>query len=347
MTEVAIITDTHFGVKNNSTYFLDMMESYYFDYFIPTIKSFGLNHIWHLGDFFENRKVIGVQTFNLIKKILDEIEKEHIGLTVIKGNHDMFFNNTNKVSSIDPLFSRYSNIKIVHECEEIDFFGKKVMFLSWISPESRDRVNGRILETKCDVLCGHLKINNFEVIRGVVCETGMDQSMFDKFDRVLSGHFHVRSTNGRINYLGNPYQTTWGEAHDKKGFHVYDVVNDALRFVQNPSENYVIIRYEDDESFDFDKFRNKIVRVYFDEYDPEKFESFVDKLEKVCYSYVIDDVRETQIEDHESYCISDTTTLIKEWIDSMVVESRVDRKLLDEIVFSIYRESIEGGVLAC
>lgn len=186
------------------------METYFVDYLLPYLKKNSITHLWHLGDFFENRKQLGVQTLNVVSGILDKFHQEQIQMTIIKGNHDLYYNNTDSVSSIDPIFSRYDNIRVISRFEELNFFGTKVAFMNWITPDRKDDANRFLQETSATVLCGHFKINSFEVIKGVLCETGVDPFMFERFDRVLSGHFHIRATNRSHKLYGEPLSNVLG-----------------------------------------------------------------------------------------------------------------------------------------
>lgn len=147
--------------------------------------------------------------------------------------------------------------------------------------------------------------------------------------------------------MGNPYQTSWGEADDKKGFHVYDVTDNKLEFIQNPSETYQPVFYDDNREYNFDVFLNKIVRVFYNKQKvTANFEVFLDKLEKKCYSYDLEDLSETvQVDLSETYVVSDTTEILKSWLSSVSVD--INKNMLDDMVFGIYREAVEGGSLLC
>ena len=69
---------------------------------------------------------------------------------------------------------------------------------------------------------GHLEINGFKATRGHMMEDGMPKQVFDKFDNVFSGHFHTRSSDGKIHYLGNPYEMFWNDVNDPRGFTLFD-----------------------------------------------------------------------------------------------------------------------------
>ena len=85
---------------------------------------------------------------------------------------------------------------------------------------------------------------------------------------VFSGHFHHKSDNGTIYYLGNPYQTNWMDYKDPRGFHMFDFETRELTFIENPYEMFHKYFYNDLEwtvetvqAEDFDKWKNCYVKI--------------------------------------------------------------------------------------
>ena len=98
-----------------------------------------------------------------------------------------------------------------------------VLFIPWINAENFESssVNAiKVSTSACSM--GHLELNGFRAHRGHVMEDGMACELFEKFERVFSGHYHTRSDNGRIFYLGNPYEMFWNDVNDPRGFTIFD-----------------------------------------------------------------------------------------------------------------------------
>ena len=137
---------------------------------------------------------------------------------------------------------------------------------------------------------GHLEINGFKATRGHMMEDGMDVSIFSKFEKVYSGHFHTRSTDGKIYYLGNPYEMYWNDVNDKRGFHIFDTETLIHTPIDNPYKLFYNIYYEDTphQTFDSTEYTNKLVKVIVrKKTNTKQFEKFIDKL----YSSNVQDLK--------------------------------------------------------
>ena len=70
--------------------------------------------------------------------------------------------------------------------------------------------------------------------RGLECRDGMSPKPFERFEMVLTGHFHAKSQKGNIHYLGAQMEFYWNDCGDKKYFHVFDTNTRELEQVVNP-----------------------------------------------------------------------------------------------------------------
>jgi DNA repair exonuclease SbcCD nuclease subunit len=122
--------------------------------------------------------------------------------------------------------------KIYWGPNEVTFDGLKILMMPWINNANYNSAITKMEQTDAQVMFGHFEIAGFEMMRGQTCDHGMDVKHFQKFDMVLSGHFHHKSTMGNITYLGNPYELTWGDYDDPRGFHILDTETRELEFIQ-------------------------------------------------------------------------------------------------------------------
>jgi DNA repair exonuclease SbcCD nuclease subunit len=102
--KIAIITDQHFGARNDSPHFLDYYEKFYRDTFFPCLANNGITTVLILGDTFDRRKYINFYSLKRAKEMFfDELARNNLEVYMLAGNHDTYFKNTNDVNSIDLL----------------------------------------------------------------------------------------------------------------------------------------------------------------------------------------------------------------------------------------------------
>lgn len=288
--KVCLITDTHIGARNDSRNFSKYFEKFYTDVFFPYLKDNDITRIIHLGDIFDRRKYINFQTLHESRRWLFEPLREY-EVDLIIGNHDTSFKNTNDVNSPDLVLRDYPNIKVHSEAVDIDVDGTPLAILPWVCSDNYLESMEFLSKTRSQLLFGHLEIQGFEMHAGSVSDTGFDENLFKRFDMVFSGHFHHRSTRGNIHYLGSPYEMTWSDYSDARGFHVFDTDTRELTFVQNPYSIFHKVFYDDSvrelveariASNDFEHLANTFVKVVVKERtDPFLFDRFVEKIEAI------------------------------------------------------------------
>ena len=278
--KIAIITDTHMGARKGSTHLHDYFELFYKNVFFPTLEEHGIDTIIHMGDVFDSRKSIDYQSLEWSRQVVFEPLKKY-KVYAITGNHDCYYKNTNYVNSPELLLTSYKNWEIYSSPIEINVGGLDILLLPWINSENYENSVNAINSSKSKVAMGHLELNGFRATRGHMMETGMDVDIFDKFDVVYSGHFHTRSTNGKIHYLGNPYEMFWNDVNDTRGFHLFDTDTLIHTPVNNPYKLFYNVYYEDTnyKLYNTSQLKNKIVKLIVrKKSDPKNFEKFIDKL---------------------------------------------------------------------
>jgi len=341
--KVAIITDTHYGARKGSKHLHDYFEMFYRDVFFPSLEEHQIDTVIHMGDIFDSRKAIDLQSLEWAKRVvLEPLKKYKVYLTI--GNHDCYYKNTNHVNSPELLLRNYPNIKIYTKATEVKFDKLKVLFLPWINSENYDETKDLINKTKAKVAMGHLELNGFQATRGHLMENGMDVKVFDKFEKVYSGHFHTRSTDGKIFYLGNPYEMFWNDVNDPRGFHIFDTETLEQTPVNNPYKLFYNIYYEDTNHklFNATEYKSKIVKVIVrQKSNPKEFEKFIDKL----YSAGVQELKIIEnfdIQENEDFDIDEdenTLSILNRYIDES--EFEYDKNIIKGIFQDLYRQACE------
>ena len=350
--KVAIITDQHFGARNDSITFLDFFQKFYDDTFFPSLDAAGINTVLILGDTFDRRKYVNFYALDRAKKMFfDKLEERGIRVHMLAGNHDTYYKNTNDVNSPDLLLREYNNIDVIDSPETIVIDGTGICMMPWICPENYQESIDEMKNTKAEICMGHFEIAGFAMHRGMESHDGLSKEIFDKFDMVFSGHYHHRSDDGHIYYLGNPYELTWQDFKDTRGFHLFDLERRELEFIPNPNTMFERVEYDDKdcEPIDLDiiDLTGKYVKlVVVNKTDYYKFDKFIQKLyNKGCYEIkIIEDFsefEEGQID--EEINLEDTVSVLSNYVDS--IETDVDKEQIKTFMRTLYTEAVNQEVV--
>ena len=343
--KVAIITDQHFGCRKNSKVFHDYFLKFYNDVFFPTIEKEGITTVIDMGDTFDSRKGIDFAALAWSKvNYFDRLEKLGCTVHTIVGNHTAYYKNTNEVNAIDLLLREYDNIHIYSEATEIKVDKLNILLVPWINNENEKSTLKLIEKTNCPVTMGHLELKGFRIHRGYVMESGTDCNLFNKFERVYSGHYHTRSNQDNIYYLGNPYEIYWNDLEDTRGFHIFDTDTLEHTPVNNPYRIFYNIYYEDNDyqTFDTREYEGKIVKLIVrKKTNPKKFEKFVDKLynSNVQELKIIENFVIQESEDFEAFESEDTLSILNRYIEE--AEINLDKSRVQKMIQEIYQEACE------
>ena len=343
--KIAIITDQHFGCRKNSKFFHDYFLKFYNDIFFPTLEKENITTIVDMGDTFDSRKGIDFSSLSWAKdNYYDRVKELGCHIHTIVGNHTAYYKNTNDINAVDLLLREYDNVSVYSEPTEIKLDQLKVLLIPWINSENEEKTIKLIKKTKCPVAMGHLEVKGFRIHRGYIMETGTDVSLFDKFERVYSGHYHTRSDNGTVYYLGNPYEMFWNDLNDTRGFHIFDTETLEHTPVNNPYKLFYNIYYEDTnyQTFDARQYENKIVKVIVrKKTDSKKFEKFLDKLYSVNVSElkIIENFALIESEEFEAEESEDTISILNRYIQEAEVD--FDKSIVTNILQEVYREACE------
>ena len=201
--KIAILNDTHCGIRNSSEIFLNNAEKFYNDVFFPECEKQNIKQILHLGDYYDHRKFVNFKALNHNRRIfLDQLRRRGMSMDIIPGNHDTFYKNTNELNSLKECLGHYMNeVHIIMEPTVMKYDSLKIGLVPWICQENEKRTFKKLENTKCDVVMGHLELNGFTATPGHKMEHGTETPIFERFKRVYSGHFHIRSNQGSIYYL--------------------------------------------------------------------------------------------------------------------------------------------------
>lgn len=354
--KLIILGDTHFGMRNDSLLFHDYYKKFYQNILFPYMRENGISTIFQMGDLFDRRKYINFNSLYLSRRYFFDICKaDNFTLHTILGNHDISYKNTLEVNSSSLLLKDYDNVIIYDKFQTVEFDGVPIDVVPWICDDNETEIFDAINKSTSQICFGHFEIAGFEMDRGNVCHEGIDVDKFRRYDVVLSGHFHHKSTDKNITYVGTPGEMTWADYNDDRGFHVFDTETRTLEFIRNPYHIFNKIVYDDTQqdfefwkSFEFAKLKDTYVKVVvLNKQNPYMFDTVIDSLYKssVADISIVENFNDTdeQIDDEIVNQAEDTMTILNKYIDNLTLDVAPDR--LKNLMKELYIEAVNKEII--
>jgi predicted phosphodiesterase len=349
--KIALINDTHWGARNDSPAFINYFNRFYDEIFFPYLQENNIKTVIHLGDVVDRRKFINHNTAHNFKlKFWNKIDELNLDTHVIIGNHDTYYKNTNEINALQNL-NISKNAKVYTSSQTVNFDGLDILFMPWICDTNKDDTLYHIDNTTAQIVMGHLEIKGFEMHKGHLNEQGLEKDLFKRFEKVMSGHFHKKSDDGHIYYLGCPYQIMWSDYNCPKGFHIFDTQTRELTRISNPLVMFKKFIYndkgEDYSKKDLSEYENTFVKLFIsNKTDNDMFDKLLDRFHNEINAHeiiVIEDnssdisasVREDILEQGE-----DTLTFLGNYIEQ--IDTTLDKAKLKAFAKELYVEANES-----
>ncbi len=347
--KIALLNDTHFGCRNDSPAFMKYQNRFYEELFFPYLVDNNITTLIHLGDVVDRRKFINHNTaYNFKHKFWNRLDELNIDTHILLGNHDTYYKNTNEINAMDNL-SLSKDIKIYRKPETINFDGLDILFVPWIADDIMEESLHTIDSSQAEFVMGHLEIKGFEMHKGYFNEHGLEKNIFHRFEKVISGHFHKKSDDGQIYYLGAQYEMTWSDYMCPKGFHIFDTDTRELTRIPNPLRIHKKIIYDDEENnynqMNIEEYQNCFVKLYISKKsDEDMYNAFINRLHteiNVHELNIIEDTFDIQSSVPENILEQgeDTLTFLGNYIDQ--VDTKLDKQKLKTFAEGLYTEANE------
>ena len=349
--KIALLNDTHCGVRNNNQMFAEYQGRFYREVFFPYLDKHNIKNIIHLGDYFDRRRDVNFYSLHKnYEHFIEPMKDRGITMDLIVGNHDIYFKSTNELNSPDYLLN-FDNVNVYKDPITKDYDGLDIALLPWINSENEEEVEEFLQLTTAPFVMSHLEVNGGMVGPGHFHGGGTPASWFERFEQVYSGHFHHKSQLGNIRYLGSQMEFTWNDFGDDKYFHVFDTETREIEMIKNPLKMFHKVFYDDtDETLmtikkkDFSHLQNTFVKVIVtNKNEPYWFDVFVEELIKAQPAdlKVVEDHSNLDVlnEDELVGEAEDTLTILTKHIESLNIDG--DKTKLDTLMRSLYTESLD------
>jgi len=349
--KIAILNDTHCGVRGDMIEMSNYQGRFYNEVFFPYLDEHDIKHIIHMGDYFDRRKYINFASMKAnIKHFIEPMTERGITMDLVIGNHDTYYKNTNDVNAPELLLYNQPNVSVYSECEVKEYDGFSIALVPWINSDNYADSVEFLRSAPASVAMGHFEIEGALMMPGMTCQHGLDHSYLKRFDKVYSGHFHQKSEVKNIHYVGSQMEFTWSDYNDKKYFHIFDTEDQSLTPIHNPITMFEKGFYDDaKETFetisekDYSNYTGKFVKIIVVNKDnPYWFDTFLDKVHAASplHVSVVDDNKHMDFYgDDEVEDIEDTLTILSNYIDGLEIQGK--KKPLNELMTTLYNEALD------
>lgn len=346
--KIILLADLHIGAKQGAQVMIDHQKKF-FDFMFDYIDKNNIDTIIQLGDANDGRKYANYKVINFAYECLyDVLESRKITYHTLIGNHDVFYKETLDITSSNLLLRNYKYIHVHDQPTTLCFDNVTFDIIPWICNDNQQQCLDYIANSTSDYCCGHFAINQFPVFGSVLYQEGHDRALFKHYKQVFSGHFHTRSHQANISYIGTPYQLTWSDANTSNGFVVFDTQTLTWEYIDNPDRYYYYVTYDDSNptnttNVDLLNLENSYVKLIVNSKSkPFLFNNFINRIfgkhpadVKIIDQQLIDLSNKTIVKQDGQ--VKQTIDLITDYINNSEV---TDKQQLITLMQSLYNEAL-------
>ena len=320
--KIAIVTDLHFGVRGNTKIgetIQNAQRSFYNNLFFPYLKKHNITHINILGDVFDHRKGPDTSTLTFANEVLFSKLKP-FKTNIIVGNHDTVFKNTIRPNSLS-ILTNLHGINLIDRPCTVD----NIDLIPWICEDNEEEITSFIKKSNSHFAMGHLDLKGFMMNKGVESlYNSRDKDFLYQYTKVLSGHFHTRSSSANIEYVGSPYEMNWNDYDDPRGFSIFDTESGSVKYIDNHNTLFDIVEY--DNGLDEWPKSNNIIRLIVKTRDNlETYEKVVHELIRMSVDLKIiieDELDIANMSYDESKKQLNTQEYLLGWVDRLDINNK-------------------------
>lgn len=336
--KVLELGDLHLGIKKDDPWHQSISLS-----LIKQAIAYSLEHNikrWiQTGDWFDVRQATTQTTMEFIRvEIVPLLIEAGIHVDIIVGNHDIQFKNTIQPNAPRELLSEYPCFTVHDEPTTVDFDGYTVDMIPWMCESNTSKILEFIRNSQSMYCVGHFELTGFYYYKNVKSE-GLARDFLERYQRVISGHYHTQSDGSNVKYIGTPYTITSGDENEERGFWIHDLANDVMDFVPNNKMYHVRLDYPG--QIDPSKYENCSVRLFAHEID-EGLTKLEHELAKVVHSLKTVNQAVLVETDTESYDMTQQPTAVDLMVESLMASDLSDDDIQESIkmVRALYSEAL-------
>ncbi len=282
-----IATDHHFGLNKNNIGRLEDSEAC-IDWIIEEcIKSGNTDVFFFLGDLFHDRFELNVLTIEYAQRAIKKLCKAFKDVYLLVGNHDVYYNKNNQLTSTLVL-TKKKNLHIIRkEPKMVVVDGQEILLCPWNTRPEEGK--------KYDMVMGHFEMNGIRQPSGFSSGCSYDAEDISKSSELIfTGHYHINETyeyeNSILHSVGSPYQHNWSDSGLDKGIYLMDFETKKYDFLKNDKspkfvkESYETLVVKNDEEIEktLAEHKNDFLKIEVDgDFVHDELFTLINKAEKI------------------------------------------------------------------
>ena len=341
--KIAILADSHFGVRKNNPVFLESQLKFINGIMFPYLDANKIDTIIHCGDVYNNRNNLNINVINVVDELMvSKFNKYNTYLIV--GNHDSYFRNTIDIHSLKP-FRHLKNITVVDDIQKVNIGGKDILMVPWQTDNQKFVQQVAKKNLFCDICIGHFEINGFNLNTAKVCDFGISPDIFfNNYGITFSGHFHSRKMLTRgdsvIQYIANPYELTRSDYGQEKGFCVLDTDTMTYEFINN-DVSIKHKKYTYPDKLNKTDIEGNIIDVLVNigtSHNEQEFQKYMLEIESYKpFDVDLKLINNIDVKSNVDYKVQNTEELIEEYISDVEIDDDLKTKVNTKII-ELYKQ---------
>lgn len=326
------------------------------DWVFKTAISENVDAVLFGGDLLHDRQKIDSLTYMEVFNILEKYQNNNFKIYLLLGNHDLWFANNWKVSSVIP-FKALKNLEVIDKTESIDICNCSWHFIPYTHDPILELKKLSDKNVKNSYLLAHLavdgaKLNSFGTIADVIVEhdgdmTIVNKDLFSKYKRAFFGHYHKpQKLSKTIEYIGSPLQLSFGEVNEEKHIVILNSDTDEVRYIVNDfSPKHFYINADEIEKYNDKNLKKSFICILSEDDDDDmhlkkKLAEFTDKTEAATVQVKKQSKKQDEhaIIDAKQIMV-DEEKVLEKYVEQ--VSSDLDKKKLIEIGNKIIRHNFD------
>lgn len=298
-----LIGDIHFGVKTNSTVWLDSQISFFKKMIFDIIEKEELDRIVFLGDLFDIRyainQQIGIEVKNIIRELANRFQYPK-QILFLAGNHDYYspleeFSDYNAYELVfGPEFKKcYPNIRFINKDPYFD--GEGGLFLPWYWTENPEHFDDLLYRYKFG-----------SEVKAIYCHADLTIWPGGRITSlrgipVYSGHIHYLYDDelGNLHNLGAALALTFGDVNQDRYLYILEDFKIIKKYTNNITPSFKRIYNDDIFTVSESDFDNSYVQLCVSSNNINKA-NYIEQLKYIKNTYTSANIRIHVTEDNET-----------------------------------------------